>query len=221
MLRCCNMSLVTCHTLMMLRCNMSLVTCDTLLMLRCNMSLVTCHTLLMLLYAVTCLLSFYFQVRKVRRVILTFESWQFHINLLTEHRTHEISTANTLGSQYRGCYHVWIVHHSSHSFFCLFIGLKHTWHMMVYHDATEALCALLPSIAKTRLPKRILKESNILWSFACRWSHKAGLKGSLAKLAAKVNKRRRWTHEERKRRGRNAVSIIPFSKSTFANYLVQ
>ena len=30
----------------MLRCNMSLVTCQTLLMLRCNMSLVTCQTLL-------------------------------------------------------------------------------------------------------------------------------------------------------------------------------
>jgi hypothetical protein len=30
-----------------------------------------------------------------------------------------------------------------------------------------------------------------VWSFAYRWNHKAGLKGSLAKLAAKVNKRRR------------------------------
>ena len=45
---CCNMSLVTCQTLLMLRCNMSLVTCQTLLMLRCNMSLVTCQTHLML-----------------------------------------------------------------------------------------------------------------------------------------------------------------------------
>ena len=44
-----------------------------------------------------------------------------------------------------------------------------------------------------------------VWSIAYRWGHKADLKGSLSKLAAKVNKRRRWTHEERKRRGRNAV----------------
>ena len=170
MLRCCNMSLVTCHTLMMLRCNMSLVTCDTLLKPRCNMSLVTCHTLLMLrcnmslvtghtllmlrcnislvtchtllMLRCNCLLSFYFQVSKVRRVMLTFESWAFRNNLLTGHQTHEISTATPWVPKSRGCYHVWIVHHLSHKF-CLFIGLKHTWQMMVYHDATEALRALL------------------------------------------------------------------------------
>jgi hypothetical protein len=98
----------------------------------------------------------------------------------------------------RGCYHVLVVHHLSHIFFCN--GLSRcSW---------SASCPS-PSIAKTRLPKRSKKDSQriqqYVWSFAYRWSHKADLKGSLAKLAAKVNKRRRRTHEERKRRGRNAV----------------
>ena len=59
-----------------------------------------------------------------------------------------------------------------------------------------------------------------VWSFAYRWNHKEDLKGSLANLCAKVNKRKRWIHEGKKSSFKSCGGFR-CPKSTFVNYLAQ
>ena len=123
-------------------------------------------------------------------------------------------------SKSRGCYHVCIVHHLSHKF-CLFIGLKHTWQMMVYHNGLSrcnwsASCPS-PSIAKTRLPKRILNmcgPSPIVGATRQTWKE-ASRNWQLRLTNADAEPMKREKEEDK------TPSFIPFSKSTCANYSAQ
>ena len=140
--------------------------------------------------------------------MLTFESWAFHINLPTGHRAHEISTANTMD------------HHGFPRVEAVIMSVSYITYLIIFVCSldwntpgkwwfiTMQLKRFVPfSVhSKDKVTKKDSQRiQQYVWSFAHRWSHKADLKGILAKLAAKVNKRRRWTHEERKRRGQNAV----------------